>query len=56
MTKKHNIMLSNRLNKKQNQEKYIDKLKIKRFFALLKKFSSINHRHDRKTNTFMVLF
>jgi uncharacterized protein YjaG (DUF416 family) len=53
MTKKHNIMLSNRLNKKQNQEKYIDRLKIERFFALLKKFPNINHRHDRKTNTFM---
>jgi hypothetical protein len=41
------------MTKKQNQEKYIDRLKIERFFALLKKFPNINHRHDRKTNTFM---
>ena len=53
MTKKHNITLSNRLNKKQNQEKYIDRLKIERFFSLLKKFPNINYRYDRKTNTFM---
>jgi hypothetical protein len=37
-TKKHNIMMSNRLNKKQNQEKYIDRLKIKRFLLYLKSF------------------
>jgi hypothetical protein len=53
MTKKHNIILSNRLNRKYNQEKYIDRLKIERFFSLLKKFPNIIHRHDRKTITYM---
>jgi hypothetical protein len=52
-TKKHNITLFNRLKRKYNQKKYIDRLKIERFFSLTKKFLKIINRHDRKTITYL---
>ena len=53
MNKYHNITLFNRLKRKYNQEKYINRLKIERFFSLTKKFPKIIQRYDRKSICFM---
>jgi hypothetical protein len=53
LKQKHNKELFNRFKRKNNQERYNDRLKIERFFALTKKSRLIQLRYDRKKIVFL---
>jgi hypothetical protein len=49
----HNKIMFNRMKRSYNQHKYSQRLKVERTFSILKKFSKINIRTDKKSNVYL---